>query len=337
MAELKVEVVQIESVTPHPNADKLDLITLSGMGYQVITGKGNLEVGDLAFYFPIDSVIPDVWVTEFNIGAYYSKKLRATKLRGIFSEGLLIKVGIQHRLFNSVVSVGDDYTEYFGVTKYVPQYSRGTRGGGNHSGHVGEQRFPSPEHIKKYKDVFVDGEEVIITEKLHGMNFFVSKELDGNIKVASHNFFWEDTEVNQKVPQIQLVKQYPELTQCPSGVIIYGELYGAGIQDLTYGESGINYAIFAVSKDGVFLDYEYFNQFCQVYRLKTVPELYSGAYSYERLLDFNNMNSVICETQMAEGICIVPIKERTSPKFGRVCMKYVFDRYLLRKNGSEEK
>lgn len=337
MAELKIEVVQIESVTAHPNADKLDLITLIGMGYQVITGKGNLEVGDLAFYFPIDSVIPDVWVQEFNIGAYYSKKLRATKLRGIFSEGLLIKVDVQHRLFNHKISVGDDYTEYFGVTKYVPQYSRGTHGGGSHSGYVGEQRFPSPEHIKKYKDIFVDGEEVVITEKIHGMNFFVSKELDGTIKVASHNCFWEDTEINQKVPQIQLIKQYPELTEIPIGVIIYGEVYGAGIQDLTYGKSGIDYAIFAVSRDGVFLHYEYFNQFCFVWKLKMVPELYQGSYSYKKLLEFNNGNSVICKTQMSEGICIIPVKERVDLKFGRVCMKYVFDRYLLRKNGTEDK
>ena len=52
MSAFKVEVVKINSTNPHPNADRLDIVTIVGMAYQVISDKGNFNVGNLAFYFP---------------------------------------------------------------------------------------------------------------------------------------------------------------------------------------------------------------------------------------------------------------------------------------------
>lgn len=54
MSIFKVEIVRINSINPHPNADRLDIASIEDMGYQVIIVKGNLNPGDLAFYFPID-------------------------------------------------------------------------------------------------------------------------------------------------------------------------------------------------------------------------------------------------------------------------------------------
>ena len=77
MSIFKVEVVKINSVNPHPNADRLDICTFEGMAYQVITAKGNFKPEDLAFYFPIDSVISEKFLDELRIRPDYSKKLRA--------------------------------------------------------------------------------------------------------------------------------------------------------------------------------------------------------------------------------------------------------------------
>ena len=86
MSIFKVEVVEIDSVTHHPNADRLDLVSIKGMSYQVVTARDAFRPKDLAVYFPIDSVIPQNFVEIFGIGSYYSKKLRAAKLRGIFQK-----------------------------------------------------------------------------------------------------------------------------------------------------------------------------------------------------------------------------------------------------------
>ena len=330
MSAFKVEVVKINSINPHPNADRLDIVTIVGMAYQVITAKGNFKVGDLAFYFPIDSVIPDNFLDKFVIRAYYSKKLRAAKLRGIFSEGLLIPIDIDFK-----GNIGDDFTKYFDVTKYeypIPQ---------NMSGEVefaiGQYKFPGPEHLKRYRDVLQLGEEVVVTEKIHGTNFTVLTELtdETGTHISSHNYFWKNNVANKNLVYIRAYNENCFLQNLPLNTQVFGEIYG--VQDIKYGLSNgkIKVAIFAVKNNGKFLDYDNFKAFCNQYSLPQVPVLYRGAYSWEAVSQFNNASSVIDEKSIMEGVIVQPIKERTNPEIGRVVLKLISDRYLLRSGGTE--
>jgi RNA ligase (TIGR02306 family) len=328
MSEFKVEVVKINSVIPHPNADRLDLVMFEGMGYQVVIAKGKFQVGDLAYYFPIDSVIPDLYLDEFEIRTYYKKKIRATKLRGIFSEGLLVEVGAD---FDG--QLGDDYAERFGVTKY--EYPIPTSMNGDMEGQIGQHKFPAPEHLKRYKDVFFDGEEVVITEKIHGTNFSVLTTPDGEVKIASHRYFWKDNEVNQNMVYIRTYHENQSLQNLPHDVQVFGEIYG--VQDLKYGlkNGKTDFILFAVCKEGQFLNYDDFVSFCDAYQLPRVPVLYRGKYSWEIATQFNNANSVLAPEYMMEGVIIQPAIERIDPKIGRVTLKLISDRYLLRQDGTE--
>jgi RNA ligase (TIGR02306 family) len=328
MSEFKVEVVQISSVTPHPNADRLDLVMFEGMAYQVVIAKGKFKIGDFAYYFPIDSVIPDRYLDEFEIRTYYHKKIKATKLRGIFSEGLLVEVGAD---FDG--NVGDDYAEIFGVTKY--EYPIPMTMNGDMEGQIGQHKFPSPEHLKRYKDVLIDGEEVVITEKIHGTNFSVLVESDGEVKIASHRYFWKDNEINSRMVYIRTYHDNPALQNLPTDVQVFGEIYG--VQDLKYGlQNGkTDYAIFAVCKGEEFLNYDDFISFCNAYQLPRVPVLYRGGYSWEIATQFNNADSVLAPKCMMEGVIVQPTIERTDFKVGRIVLKLISDRYLLRKDGTE--
>lgn len=328
MSIFKVEVVKISSVNPHPNADRLDIAMVENMAYQVITAKGNFKIGDLAFYFPIDSVIPERFIDEFGIRNYYSKKLRAAKLRGIFSEGLLIPVGD-----NEQVNVGDDYTEYFGVTKYEYPIPRGMSG--EMESHIGHYKFPSPENLKRYKDVLIEGEEVVVTEKLHGTNFTVLVDVDGIIKIGSHNYFWKNSEANKTLVYIRAYNENEALHKLPPSTQVFGEIYG--VQDIKYGLNNgkIQIALFAVRRHGKFLNYSDFVDFCEEFNLPRVPLLYIGAYSWQAVSQFNNADSVTSPTCMMEGVVVQPIVERTHPEIGRVVLKLISDRYLLRQDGTE--
>ena len=328
MSEFKVEVVKIDRIVPHPNADRLDLVTFEGMGYQVVIAKGKFQIGDLAYYFPIDSVIPDRYLDEFDIRAYYRKKIKAAKLRGIFSEGLLVEVGTDFE-----GKLGDDYAEIFGVTKY--EYPIPTTMNGDMEGQIGQYKFPAPEHLKRYKGIILDGEEVVITEKVHGTNFSIRVELDGEVKIASHRYFWKDNDANQSMVYIRTYHENPALQNLPPDVQIFGEIYG--VQDLKYGlkNGRTNFILFAVSKEGKFLDYDDFISFCDAYQLPRVPVLYRGIYSWEIVNQFNNADSVISPDCMMEGVMIQPAIERTDFKIGRVALKLISDRYLLRKDGTE--
>ncbi len=327
MSIFKVEVVKINSVNPHPNADRLDIATIVGMAYQVITAKGNFLAGDLAFYFPIDSVIPDELLDKFGIRSYYSKKLRAAKLRGIFSEGLLIPVDAN---FNG--NVGDDFTTYFGVTKY--EYPIPRNMSGDIESHIGQYKFPSPEHLKRYRDILQVEEEVVVTEKIHGTNFTVLVDEDGT-HISSHNYFWKNDAINKNLVYIRAYNEHDFLQNLPINTQIFGEIYG--VQNIKYGLSNgkIGVAIFAVKSNGKFLDYDEFKTFCDFYSLPQVPVLYRGAYSLEAVSQFNNNNSVIDENSIMEGVVVQPIKERTHQEIGRVVLKLISDRYLLRSGGTE--
>lgn len=329
MSIFKVEVVKINNVTPHPNADRLDICTFEGMAYQVITAKGNFKPKDLAFYFPIESVIPEQYLDEFGIRPYYSKKLRAAKLRGIFSEGLLIPVSEKF-----TGNVGDDYTEYFGVAKYeypLPPKSMN----GDMEARIGHYKFPSPENLKRYRDILQDGEEVVVTEKLHGTNFTVLVDADETIHVGSHNYFWKNNETNNNLVYIRAYNENPFLHKLPPNTQVFGEIYG--VQDIKYGlQNGkIGMALFAVRSGNRFLNYTEFVGFCEEFSLPRVPVLYIGAYSWEAVYQFNNADSVLVSDCMMEGVVVQPLVERTHPEIGRVVLKLISDRYLLRKDGTE--
>ncbi|MEH2379522.1 MAG: RNA ligase (ATP) [Nostoc sp.] len=328
MSIFKVEVVKINSINPHPNADRLDIASIEGMGYQVIIVKGNFHPGDLAFYFPIDSVIPENFLDKFGIRNYYSKKLRAAKLRGIFSEGLLIPVGN-----NFMGNVGDDYTEYFGVTKYEYPIPQGMSG--EVEGFIGHYKFPSPENLKRYKNILIEGEEVVVTEKLHGTNFTVLVDADGTTKIGSHNYFWKNSEVNKTLVYIRAYNENEAFQKLPPGTQIFGEIYG--VQDIKYGlnNGNIGIAIFAVRRGSHFLNYSDFVAFCEEFALPRVPVLYSGAYTWEAVSQFNNANSVVSPNCIMEGVVVQPVIEKTHPEIGRVVLKLISDRYLLRKDGTE--
>jgi RNA ligase (TIGR02306 family) len=347
MATLTVDVVTVESVTQHPNADRLEIIKLENLGYTVISGSGNLKVGDKAFYFPVDSVIPDRWVKEFGIEAYYSNKLRAAKLRGIFSEGLLISM--QTMVTTPEIQAGpppgwadnQNWTEFFGVTKY--EYPVPATMSGDPEGRINEQQhMPSPEHLKKYTKVFADGEPVVVSEKLHGTNFTVHVDRDGVHHVGSHNLFWKlDSEANKSNIYMKSYRQYEKsFAALPPDTQLFGEVIG--VQDLTYGltKGKTELYIFGVRTKAGFMSLLQAKEYVEGLGLKFVPVLGVTLYDYEAIAtNYNNLDSVLAPGQLMEGVVITPLVEREemTSSHKRLALKLISDRYHLRKKGTELK
>ncbi|WP_331001003.1 RNA ligase family protein [Nostoc commune] len=116
---------------------------------------------------------------------------------------------------------------------------------------------------------------------------------------------------------------------------MFGEIYG--VQDIKYGlnNGNIGIAIFAVRRGNYFLNYSDFVAFCEEFALPKVPVLYIGAYTWEAVSQFNNANSVVSPNCIMEGVVVQPLIEKTHPEIGRVVLKLISDRYLLRKDGTE--
>lgn len=170
MSEFHAVVFKIDNISPHPDADRLDIINAMG-GYPCIVAKGSFKIGDLAIYVPIDTVLPNTKDFEF-LSEKDRKHLKAKKLRGVFSMGLIIqsKEGLQE---------DDDVTELLGIQRWEPIDPGFSNRFGGMIYNGDNEKEPTEWHFKKYTDIegarkqkyancFVEGEEVVLSEKVHG-------------------------------------------------------------------------------------------------------------------------------------------------------------------------
>lgn len=187
--EKSCEVVRIASIDKHPNADRLELARFEMASgpttYVCVIGKGQYKVGDLVGYVGVDCIVPLVG-TDSARWEFLTKRLdgagkehyriKAARLRGVFSEGVLMELGDWDRI-NDNAKLGDELWEAWGVTEYTPPV-KGTAfppGSAFHSNKDPALRglFPIYEvdSLKKMPFLFQQGEEVYVSEKVHGTNF----------------------------------------------------------------------------------------------------------------------------------------------------------------------
>jgi RNA ligase (TIGR02306 family) len=188
MSEWYVRVVRLDTIERHPNADFLSIAYIGGrLGYPVIFRTEQFRQGDLAVFVPVDSVVPDTEEWAFLKGHL---RIRASRLRGIFSMGVLIPIkSVEWR-------EGDDVHKHLGITKYEPPLKGQHRGGpgGNLGVNHYLEKSPPPaiveytdiEGLRRYPNVLVEGEEVVLVEKIHGANMRVCFT-DGRLWVGSHH------------------------------------------------------------------------------------------------------------------------------------------------------
>lgn len=116
-------VEKLISVEPHPNADRLDLVKV--LGYQCVTERGLHSPGDLIVYIQPDSVLPvdAAWAEGYR--KYSPTRIKAVKLRGEFSEGIIVKFSQLSEVTNFACRLGtfeegEDVAELIGATHYEP-------------------------------------------------------------------------------------------------------------------------------------------------------------------------------------------------------------------------
>lgn len=335
MSEFTVPVVQIQKVGKHPNADALSIATVDGC--PAIFRTGDFQPGDVAVYIPVDAIVDSrlEWVKRDLTFLKFKKdgthRVKASKLRGIFSMGILIKVPKELEV---VPELGADVHEILGILKYEePEPTFMNTGNEHDPGYMNV--YTDIESWRKYKHVFVAGEEVVITEKIHGCNSrFVYR--DGRIWVGSHKTIKKEDERNLWWRVVAQEGLGEKLAQVP-GMVLYGEVYGQ-VQDLKYG-AGPGQVMFRAFDifdpgHGRYLDYDDFVAVCSRLGIATVPVLYRGS------LDFATVEALAVGTStlanhMREGWVIKALKERWNPEIQRTVLKLVGEDYLLRKEGTE--
>ncbi|MEV0172517.1 RNA ligase (ATP) [Streptomyces sp. NPDC050803] len=353
MSTLRVT-AEVLTVHEHPNADALELAQV-GL-YRAVVAKGAYRSGEVAVYIPEQSVLPFALIEELGLtgrlAGSNSDRVKAVRLRGELSQGIVCRPkALADVDLARAAEEGTDFAERLGVTKWVPPIPP------TMSGEVESAPELLPwvdiENIQRYPDIFTAGEPVVLTEKLHGSACLVTYVAEEDrVYVSSKGFGSKSLALKEDPRNLywRAVRGHgvAEVAARLAGrlgarrVGIFGEVYGAGVQDLTYGADGrretLGYAVFDVSAeiDGAvrWLDAgELVGE-----SLPLVPRLYSGPYDSDRVLSIATGRETVSgrELHLREGVVIRPAAERYSPVTGgRAIAKAVSPAYLTRKGGTE--
>ncbi len=332
MAECIVEVCKIQEVKPHLNADALELTQIKG--WQVVVPKGRYLAGDLVVYIPIDSVIPPEWSDKWGITRYLSHgRVRCARLRGEPSFGVIVDRD------DPAWPEGLDVREHYGIQKYIPPFK--PLAGDAETAHPLFVSYTDIENMRHYHTLLAEGEMVIVTEKIHGTNCRVGM-IEGEVMAGSMSVRRKRPEEPEKntywlpitLPGVMAL--LAELGASHRQVILFGEVYGRGIQSLHYGcEQQPGFAAFDLLVDGRYLDWDAFQSLCERFGMPVVPVLWRGPFSLPAIRQLSQGDTTLPGHHLREGVVVKPLAERTDPTIGRVILKYISDEYLLDRNISD--
>lgn len=358
MATFDVRVRRLDQVLPHPNADRLELAAVGG--YRCVVAKDQFQAGDLIAYLPEAAVLPPALVEELGLSGKLAgplkNRIHPVSLRGALSQGVVMKARPGWTEDQSVM-------EELGVEKFAPEIPAELLGSA-YALEEHERLDFDIENIKAYPQLFQEGEAVVLTEKVHGVFMAIgglperlarpeSDHRNGRSYISSKGLL-----ADRMAFQLDAVNPYvlaadrlglhavaqDLASRWDTPVLILGELFGRGIQDLAYGQPGGEpaFRVFAIVKRDahdlpVFLDDAELSAVASHCNLVRVPVLYRGPFSQEILDLYTSGRESVSgnEEHLREGVVVTPACERSTPEIGRLVLKSVSAAYLLRKGGTE--
>lgn len=325
MSTFKAEVVPV-TLSPHPNADTLSLVPV--FDYTAIVRTVDFAGRDRAIYIPVDAIVPDRPEFAFLEG---HRRIKAKRLRGVFSMGLLIAAP-------DGAEIGDDMTETLGIMKYDPDVFQDrpvSTAADTAAAPPGlAPCYTDIENMRRYRGVLKDGEPVIATEKIHGANarYLV---VDGELHCGSRTRWVKDMGAGVAGSMWwNAARNCGLASKIPEGFVVYGEVYGQ-VQDLRYGSAAgeVRFRAFDVldRTAGRYLDAGDLTQRLDEWGIDRVPTIYAGPFDFSTLEEIAEADSVVDGAGgIREGLVIRPVAERFD-HMGRVVLKLISQRYLLRK------
>ena len=335
-------VARINEIKPIPGADNIEQGVIGG--WNCIFKKGEYKVDDLVAIATTDAVIPQGLSDAMNVTNYLRKgqRVRTVKLRGVYSECLVIPNQFLPVGYNPE---GKDLMDSLSIFKYEPPAvqvqlasGRKIRYHQNPNFHV-YYKFPN---MKNVAGMFTADDNVQITRKLHGTNarygivkktklslwdkikkflWLADTWVDYEFVYGSHNVEkgsdsqgFYDTDVWREVADKYDIKRklwhyvdvMGSVTTIGSGITIYGEIYGPGIQkNYDYGLKELEFAVFDITINGEYQHMTNVQVACEkCLRLPHVPVLYEGTWSQEAQDQFTFNNFIEGTKVPHEGIVV---------------------------------
>jgi RNA ligase (TIGR02306 family) len=373
MSQMIVKAQRITEIKEHSNADKLEIACIGA--WETCVKRDVFAKGDLVVFIPPDAILTESLHQYLGITQYCGempksseeaeqgkRRVRACRLRGVRSFGTLMTLNDVAEYHNitrdwnvlaSDFAEGDELQNLLDITKYEPpeKVCQGDQAPANALFH----KYTSIERYQNYPSLLKDGEEVVITEKIHGTNSRIGVVMtdDGPVTMCgSHNTCRKeiDTLGRTSLYWMPLTEGISGLKDMIEGeqsdrnavsFIVFGEIYGPGVQDMCYGGNRA-FRVFDISVNGNYLNWNDVEHLCDIYGVPTVPVLYKGPFSPKVLMDYTDGHTVVTEHVASgfagrEGVVVKPMVEREDFDVpdGRVILKSVSCMYLARKNPTD--
>lgn len=364
MGDWQPQIVKIESVKHHPDADALDIATVLG-DYPVIVKRDEYKVGDIACYLPIDSIVPDteqffflcpvnreqyeedgevksrILGPKYLVGSVPEKyrRLKAKKIRGVYSQGMLAPLPER-----TAYLLGASVVELMGLKKWEEEEEdnipNAKKGGANMAAPPKDFKIPyyDVEGLRKYISCLQESEEIVLTEKVHGSNSGFCHDGE-KLHVKSRNYY---KKMDEDDPWWDIALRYKledKLSKYPFHVF-FGELYGQ-VKNFRYDceivngkmESKIRFFDIWDVKKMRYLDYDPFVAMVKEAGLDLMPELYRGVWkSKEEMYQYAEGLTLLGGKNVREGFVLRTINERYEPRLdSRMQVKLVGEGYNLKK------
>lgn len=368
----KVPVTKIVSIRPHPNADRLSIATV--YGFEVVVQKDRYNTEDFIVYVPVDSILdPKLEDKLFPIDSKIKlnkHRIRAAKIRGFVSQGMIID---PNDLDLKDLSFEQDLAELLKITKYEPQVKMqnlSTKTGLSRNKNIDHKLFHSfngIDNIKWYPEHFKEGEEVVITEKIHGSHCrlgYLPLQSDSLYKrflswlgIAPKyeiNYGSNNVQISRKRNYVgfygedvygSTLKRLGAFKRIQPNEIVYGEIIGEGIQkNYDYGHKEPHFVLFDVkvynenTKEFTWLLPEEVEVYAKERGFDVVPTLYKGPYNKEAAYALTKGPSIYDpNTKVREGIVIKSRLEYNNEHMpsGHKLLKWIADEYLLDQDNTD--
>lgn len=372
MSTHRVPITTIREINPHENATNLEIAKV--YDYDVIIPKNFYKVNDLVVYVPVGSVLSEelekLLFPEGSKIRLDKRRIRAIKIRGVISQGMLIDPMVIPELASNLLVVEEDVSETLGITKYQPPVSEAHK-----CMQVNQiknilknpefKQYTDIEHGKYYdRNVMATDEEVIITQKLHGTSarygWFPRPKRSWLDHVKAYfnvlpewEFCWGsrrcqiNSKPNKKHDGFRSEKQGVEFgdvyskvakqehikIKIPKGFAVYGEIVGWGIQKGYLYNCGMDEHKLWV--------YDVYNVKDKRWLNYDEAKLFCDTFSlthvplvYRGPFRKDKVDELltlnVISKEINEGVVVKPVIERSSSLMGRVILKYINDEYLLK-------
>lgn len=340
MSTFRVALERLNTVGPHPNANRLETATLEGMTFQFVVPLGRFKPGDLVLYFPLDCVLPAEVIAVLGLtgklGGSERNQIHTVCLRGFISQGIVeavapfIKAGL---LPARDYQLGEDVTQALKVVKFEKPP--------NEVPDAILLDLPSElseydiEGADRHADVaaLLLEQPVIVMEKLEGCNFGLYQAVGGPLqllqktnliqeKPGSEHPYWATARRKGWVDSVARLRQrFPGVS-----LTVTGEMIGPGCEGNYYQLPRLTGRMFDLRLNGQFLAKEQallelanagFTLAPEIFARGTLAQFLSG----RTLREAAHGQSLLKPKLLREGIVIQPSTEQRHPALGRLILK----------------